>query len=221
MRRKKLAIPLNTIYMQMNFKTWFNESINVLADKVFSQREKNAKLPHDKILNALGISSTVPLKQINRGSLATIYQHPLDPKKIIKVTSDLNDAQNLVKAQKINSPNIVKIYQNSKINNKAVALIADYIQGNSMPYNTNAMLSLINGDNLDDAATASREIFNPDATRENVLNRLGLNTMEEKKKLSQLFKTLAQLERIGIDVFDFTDNVLDDGKKYVMIDLGM
>ena len=207
--------------MQMSFKTWLGEDLDTAADKVFSQRGKNAKLPHSKILAALGIDHPDPLRQINQGSLATIYQHPLDPMKVIKVTSDMNDAKNLVKAQKINSPNVVKIYQSGKVNAKAVALVADHIRGDSMPYNTNALLSLIGGDRFDDAATASRAIFRPDRTRDKVLNQLGLDTTEERTKLSQLFKSLAQLERLGIDVFDFTDNILDAGDHYVMIDLGM
>lgn len=203
-----------------SFKLWLNEDLGAVADKVFSQRDRNAKMNPSKILNALGIKSN-NLEQINQGSLATVYRHPLDKTKLIKVTSDLNDAKNITKAQRLNSPNVVRLHQSVKIGPKAVALVVDFVPGKEMPYNTNALLSLINGDNWEDHRQAARNILRPDRTRRKTLDALGLNNTEELQKLSRLFGSLAQLEKIGIDIFDFTDNILDNGTDYVIVDLGM
>ncbi len=203
----------------LSFKTWF-EDLDAVAEKLFSQRSRNTTLDHSKILKALGVEGD-SLEQINQGSLANIYAHPTDHTKVIKVTADLNDAKNLIKAQTLNSPNVVKTYQTAKISKKAVAIVADFVNGHDMPYNTNALLGLINGDNWEEARAAARGILRPDRTRTKILNTMKRNTENEREKLSRLFQTLAQLERIGIDIFDFTDNILDNGKDYVIVDLGM
>lgn len=205
-----------------SFKTFLAEDLDAVADKVFGQRAANTKLDHVKIMTALGIKSNErKLQQINQGSLATVYQHPEDPTKIIKVTADAQDARNLVKSQRLNSPNIVRVYNSAKVGPKAVALVADFIKGESMPYNTNALLGLINGDNFDEARQAIRGILRPDRTRRKILDQMGMNTDEERMKLSRLFQTLAGLEKLGIDMYDFTDNILDGGNDYVIIDMGM
>ena len=204
-----------------SFKAWLTEDLDALADKVFSQRDKNAKLKPSVILQALGIKSNQPLKSINKGSIATIYSHPEDGTKVIKVTADAQDARNLLKAQRLNSPNIPKVYQSAKVGPKATALVIDFVQGHHMPYNSSALLSLINGDNWDEAQQAVRGILRPDHTRTQTLDKFDLNTDEERQKLSQLFMTLARLEKLGIDIYDFTDNILDNGQHYVIIDMGM
>ncbi len=203
-----------------SFKLWLNEDLSAVADKVFSQRDRNAKMKSSKILDALGIKGG-DLEQINQGSLATVYRHPLDKTKLIKVTSDLNDAKNIAKAQRLNSPNVVRLHQSAKVGPKAVALVVDFVPGKEMPYNTNALLSLINGDNWEEHGQAARNILRPDRTRRKTLDALGMNNQQELEKLSRLFGSLAQLEKIGIDIFDFTDNILDNGTDYVIVDLGM
>lgn len=204
-----------------SFKTWLNENLDALADKVFAQRSKNTKLDHSEIAQALGIKTNRPLTQINQGSLANIYKHPEDPSKVIKVTADMNDARNLIKSQRLNSPNIVKVYQSAKVGAKAYALVVDFIGGKSMPYNTNALLTLINGNHFDDTKDAISGILTPDRTRRQVLDKLGRNTEDEKQKLSRLFRTLYMLSKLGIDMDDFTDNILDGGTDYVIIDMGL
>lgn len=205
-----------------SFKTWLNEDLDAVADKVFGQRSQNAKLSHAKIMTALGIQSNeAQLRQINTGSLATIYQHPEDPSKIIKVTADAQDVKNLVKAQRLNSPNVVRVYNSAKIGPKAFGLVADLVKGRSMHYNTNELLGLMNGDNFEEAGQAVRGIMRPDRTRSKILDQLGMNTNDEKVKLSRLFQALAGLEKLGIDMYDFTDNILDAGGEYVIIDMGM
>jgi hypothetical protein len=205
-----------------SFKTFLAEDLDAVADKVFGQRAKNAKMDHVKIITALGIKTNDrQLQQINQGSLATVYQHPEDPTKVIKVTADAQDAKNLVKAQRLGSPNIVKIYNSAKISPRATALVADFVKGDSMPYNTNALLGLINGDDFEEARQAVRGILRPDRTRRKILTQLGMDSDEERMKLSRLFQTLAGLEKLGIDMYDFTDNILDAGSDYVIIDMGM
>jgi hypothetical protein len=205
----------------ISFKSFINEDLDAVADKLFSQRSKNLGLDHRKILAALGIQSNQSkLEKINSGSLANVYAHPTDQSKIIKVTADIMDARNLVKAQRLNSPNVVRVHNSAKVGPRAIALVADFVSGRSMPYNTNALLGLINGDNFEEARQAVKGIFRPDRVRRKILDQMGLNSDEEKSKLSRLFQTLAGLEKLGIDMFDFTDNILDNGSDYVIIDMG-
>ena len=91
----------------MNFKSWFEALATVDArnDAFFGQRDKIQKKDMGKLLGF-----NVPLQKINQGSLATIYQHPTNPNWIIKVTSHREDVNNLVKAQRLGSPNIVKLF---------------------------------------------------------------------------------------------------------------
>jgi len=92
------------------FRKWLEattaDALARKASKAFAKQDWNQGL----ILQVLGLPPSL-LKVINTGSFATIYQHPKDPSKVIKVTSDKTDARRLIKAQQLRSPNIVKIHE--------------------------------------------------------------------------------------------------------------
>jgi len=205
----------------MRFKKWI-EAVDVLAQKASNTFVKQ-KWNTDSILNALGLSP-VKLKTINTGSFATVYQHPTDPSKVIKVTSDKADGRRLVKAQQLHSPNVVRIHQSTQLPNGSWVLIADFVAGPSMPYTSNTLAALINGKTMmDDPAAAARKIVQIGASpfREQILAKMGRDNNIERQKLAELFITLSRLEKLGIDMFDFTDNIIDVGKYYVIIDMGL
>jgi hypothetical protein len=45
------------------------------------------------------------------------------------------------------------------------------------------------------------------------------NNEEEHEKLITLFETMKKLEEINIHLVDLTDNIIDNGQRYVIIDL--
>lgn len=190
------------------------------ADEVFGRRDENAKIEPATILKALGLTGD-KLEYLDQGSFAIVYKHPTDPNLLIKLTADDNDARNLVKAQGLKTRNIVRVHQVAKIRDHATALVVDYVKGRPMVYGNIGLTTLLNGDHFDDAKDAVRKIMRPDRTRLKVLNQFKKNTPEELSKLSELFGTLARLERMGIDIHDFGDNIHDEGDHYVMIDLGL
>lgn len=204
-----------------SFKQWLEVSLDQKADAVFGRRDKNLRINFNSILSGLGLPTIDGKPQIiKKGSLAIVYQHPHDPRKIIKLTGDMDDARNLWKAQKLNSPNIVKVYAAKKLKGNSAVLVADKIDGKPMPYASNIFLALIHGDFFDDATEASQKILNPRGKRMQILQWMGKDDHQEYRKLSELFATLGRLEKIGIDMFDFTDNIIDNGPHYVIIDLG-
>lgn len=174
------------------------------------------------ILKAIGLPPA-PLTQINTGSFATIYQYPGDRTKVIKVTRDTTDAKNLLKAQTLNSPNIVKIHQSAKIGDGAV-LVADYVTGRPIPYTSSVLAALIDGKNgLDEPERAARKIMNHGLSpfRDRILAKFGKDTPQERRKLAELLVAIGKLRRRGVDLADFTDNIIDDGQHYVIIDMGL
>jgi hypothetical protein len=204
----------------MSFKTWLEAtSVNSKFDKFFSQRDLIQKKDVGELL---GFKQ--PLLKINQGSLATIYQHPKNPNWVIKVTSHKEDIQNIQKAQKLNSKNIVKMFGNPQQvpqNPNFYWIIVEKVNGSHMVYDTNSFIALIHGDydeKLKDAATSV--LYTDGGIREQILKRYGKNSEEELEKLSSLFETLYNLQKIGIEMSDFAENIMDDGEKYVIIDLG-
>lgn len=204
--------------MDLNFKTWIEASASLSArsDAFFNTRDQNSQLDVGK---AMGFK--VPLVQINRGSLANIYQHPTDPNKIVKVTSDKRDVDNLFKAQRLNSRNIVKLYGKPKqIKSGTFGIIADKIPGRPMVYDTNSFISLIYGKQYQSLDVASDAMYDPDPYRQKILEKFGKNNNEEHNKLQELFQTLWLLSsQLRIDMSDFADNIMDAGSHYVIIDL--
>jgi len=205
----------------MQFKSWFEatSSVNSKYEKFFSQRDLIQK---KDVGNLLGFKK--PLIKINQGSLATIYQHPNNPNWVIKVTSHLEDVKNIQKAQRLNSKNVVKLFGNpQKVpeNTNFYWMIVEKINGNHMVYDTNSFIALIHGDHDENIKDASTSILYTDGgIREKILNRYGKNSEEELEKLSSLFETFYKLQQIGIEMSDFAENIIDDGEKYVIIDLG-
>lgn len=196
----------------LSFKNW----LEGVSNAKFDQRIKNQKL---NLAQLLGFKK--PMLQINRGSLANIYQHPEDPSKIVKITADARDAKNLWTAQRLNSPNIVKLYgQPRQVSPGAWAIIADKINGQPMKYDTNSFVILIQGEGAGSTADAAQEILYPSGIREKILNRFGMNTDAEHERLADLFSTIARIEQMRIPMSDFGQNIIDDGQKYVIIDLG-
>ena len=204
----------------MEFKLWF-ESLETISNKLFSRRETNLKISPNKILQAVGINSKKPLQIIGKGSLATVYKHPVDPTKVIKVTGDAKDYKNLITATKRNIPDIPKVYNSAKLSNNTFVLVLDYISGTIIPYSTPALHALIQGENFDDLNEAIKNIFDEsDNERNKILDNYSRNNHNERVKLSRLFKTLFNLERIGIELFDYSENIIDNGNRYVVIDMG-
>jgi hypothetical protein len=199
----------------MEFKSWIEATVLDKSEEFFTRRDKNATID---VASALGLKA--PLKLINRGSVANIYQHPFNPSQIIKVTGHKKDVQNLWKAQNLNSPNIVKVYGPPKqIGPTAYAIIADKIIGPSMPYDTNSFIYLIQGEGQG-LEFAADDIYD-DESKAEILKAYGRNTDEEKIKLSFLFRTLYQLEKIyRISLTDFDKNIIDSGENYVIVDMG-
>lgn len=207
----------------MRFKEWIEAALlgDELAQKASDTFVKQ-KWNVSSILNLLGLPPE-KLKTINTGSFATVYQHPTDPSKVIKVTSDKADGRQLVKAQQLRSPNVVKIYQSSQLFNGSWVLVADFVHGPSIPFTSNTLAALINGKTIESPAVAARKIVQIGASpfRERILAKMGKDNPLERQKLAELFITLSRLEKLGIDIADFTDNIIDTGQHYVIIDMGL
>jgi len=144
---------------------------------------------------------------------------PTDPTKIIKVTADAADAKNIANFQSL--PNVVRLYKNAKVG-AAYVLLVDFVDGPSMPYTGNTLLAIINGDNWDDVESfAKGKPLRMDKMRSKILKAAGKFDSEEVDKLGRLFKTLGTLAKRGVDVLDLTDNIIDNGTDYIIIDMGM
>ena len=208
----------------MDFKLWLDSTVATADDrkseKFFGQRDK---IQNSNIGELLGFKK--PLIKINQGSLATIYQHPENENQIIKVTSHKDDLMNLFLAQKLNSRNIVKLFTRPEPvpkMPKAFWAVEEKVNGEPMVYDTGSFIGLINGDRMESIKGAVKSIVyaDTDRTRSMILDRFDKNNDEEYTKLSDLFETLLNLERMRISMVDFAQNILDDGDHYVIVDLG-
>jgi hypothetical protein len=167
----------------------------------------------------LGISPE-RFEVLGTGSHATAYD--VGDGKVLKVTSDVKDANNLLRAQNLNDPGVVKAYGSSKVGvSDGVAILVDKVEGELMPYSTGELHALIQGTNFQELPMARITILRDNTgIRKKILDKHGRNHKEERKKLSSLFTTLIKLEKIGIDFDDFAENVIDTDTRYVVIDLG-
>lgn len=204
----------------MKFKKWLESAqVKTKYDNFFGQRDLIQK---QDLGSLLGFK--VPLKKIAQGSLATIYEHPKNPNWLIKVTSHVQDIKNIHKAQKLDSENVVKLFGNPQQvpqNPNFYWIIVEKVNGSPMVYDTNSFIALIHGDYNEKLKDASTSILYTDGgIRRSILERYGKYSEEELEKLSSLFEALYKLSQIGIEITDFADNILDDGKKYVIVDLG-
>ena len=204
----------------MNFKE-FIEANAATEDEIFGQKDITRKTDISRLL---GFNK--PLQIYNKqGSFATLYIHPTNNALLIKVTSHDSDIVNLIKAQKIQSHNIPKLEKwpdgqllKSLPKLKSKALIVEKIIGKSMVYPTNAFIKLTLNGNFElakdwlDSGGHKAQL--------SILDYFKKNTPEELSKLSDLFAAMLQLERVGIELVDFSDNILDAGNRYVIIDMG-
>lgn len=217
----------------MRFKTWIEEyenqtatfsSLDQKADDFFRNASK-MNIPFDTILNALGLpkSNTKP-KIIGKGTKATVYSNPHNPQQVIKLTSDRNDAKNFnnLLKKRFLSPNVAKCYGIAKAGPNAYAMLLDYVSGNAMRYTNEEFTTLIQGDNFTDYQEAILELNRAKfgKSRMRIFQNHNVNPLKETMKLVPLFRTLSQMEKFGIDLFDFDQNIIDNGTTYILVDLG-
>jgi hypothetical protein len=189
-------------------------------DAAVAKKEKTVKTDISKLLGF-----DAPLKQYAKGTFATVYQHPTEDNLLIKITAHKDDIQNSVRAQRLNSPNIVKLYPwpNGKLYQeipelKTYAMMPQKIVGEPIAYATNALFTLAYNGNYDKAKDWLLVGGSPPQNK--MLEHYGKNNDDERYKLADLFKALHGLGKIGIHLSDLDQNIIDDGTKYVIIDLG-
>lgn len=200
----------------------FKDYLEVVGEKLFTLRDITQR---SDIASLLGFIN--PLDKYSQGSIATIYQHPADANLLIKVTSHKSDVDNLVRAQRLNSSNVVKLFpwRGGKLVKEipsldSYAIIVEKVTGSSMVYTTNDFYELSLGGKFDLAADwlDSADIHKK---QKSILDRYKKNYSEEHSKLSNLFRTLDKLEKYyRIELSDFQDNILDSGDRYVVVDMG-
>lgn len=193
----------------------------IASEDIFSLRDKTQK---SNISKLLGFGK--PLAKFAQGSIATLYQHPNRKDLLIKVTSHKQDALNIVKAQKLASQNIVKCFpwEDGELikaipSLKSLAIIVEKVNGISMVYTTGDFFDLSLFGRFELAADWLDSTVHK--KQKPILDKYDRNYPEEHLKLSSLFKTLHNLEKFyGIELSDFQDNIIDNGKSYVVIDMG-
>jgi hypothetical protein len=199
----------------MSFKLWLeNISMFDLRDK--TQRTNVGKM--------LGFSK--PLVKFSQGSIATIYKYPKNNELLIKVTSHSDDVKNIIKAQRLNSDNVVKAFSwedgrmiKSLPSLDSQAIIVEKIDGTPMDYTSSEFFILSLNGKFDLAADWLDSTVHE--KQKKVLDFHGKNDNFEHSKLSDLFRALAKLEKFyGIELSDFQDNILDAGNRYVIVDMG-
>lgn len=201
----------------LNFKKWIE---NLAYEKTFAQRDITQKANVSKLL---GIPGLIKYKQ---GSFATLYQHPKKQDRLIKITSHKEDIINLVKVQNLKSPNIIKLFDwenKQKVKElpslNSLAVIVEKVSGPSMNYTTSDFYELsLNGK----FELASDWImYGGNDKQKFIMDRYQSNNDQEHNKLYELFKTLQDLKKFyRIELSDFEDNIIDNGNRYVIIDMG-
>jgi hypothetical protein len=209
----------------MFFKDWLNLS-EVKYDNMFSQRDKNQFMlqsPKSSVSKKLGFNE--PLIKYSQGSLATLYQHPTDKDLLIKITPHKKDVENIIMAQKIESPNVVKAFRwedSTNVKNlpslHSIAIIVEKINGTPMVYTNNDFLDLALGGTFEKAADWLLGTMLE--KQEEILKRYNKNETNEHYKLAELFKTLNKLKKYRIILSDFDQNILDTADRYVIVDMG-
>lgn len=191
----------------MNFKKYIFEFFN-------NQIEWNYKIT----LPALSVKPIEP-KLYKQGSHAKIYIN--DSNTLIKITEDNSDIKNIIKAQSLNSPNIVKLYNYTQ---KGVvggtALLVEFVKGEPAPYSTPEFLGLMEGQNgNEDRSQSYINILKPNLFKAKILKQHGKLNKFELQKLSSLFKTIYMLEKKNIFLVDLSENIIDSDN-YVIVDFG-
>lgn len=193
--------------------------LKLIAENIFTARERIDKANIGKLLGY-----NKPLKKIATGTFSNIFLHPTDQSKLIKVTSHKSDVQNTIRAQRLNSNNIVKLHswedgQTAKPlpTIKAWALQVEKIDGPPLKYPTDHFLRLGYMGSFEKAADWLKA--GGSESQNKILQQYKANDTE-KEKLAELFDALQSLSRIGIELSDFDQNIIDNGSRYVIIDLG-
>lgn len=196
----------------MRFKIWL-ENLVQQSEKAFTAKKKIQK---SDISKELGFNQ--PLQKYAEGSFSTLYQHPTQQNVLIKVTSHEADARRTWKAQSLESLSIVHLLDKpiQKIINgvKCWILLVEKVIGESIHYSNVDILKL-----YDLFKKYDKYIFDyPESLK--ILKLYNSNNEEEHEKLITLFETMKKLEEINIHLVDLTDNIIDNGQRYVIIDLG-
>lgn len=203
----------------LNFKNWLE---NLAAyEKAFAQRDITQKA---NVAKLLGINGN--LIKYKQGSFATLYQHPKKQDRLIKITSHKEDVLNLVRAQNLNSNNVIKLFDwenKQKVkelpNLNSLAIIVEKIDGPAMIYTTSDFYELSLNGKFELAGDWIMQGGNEKQKR--IMDRYQLNNDQEHYKLHDLFKTLQSLKKFyRIELSDFEDNIIDNGSRYVIIDMG-
>lgn len=189
-------------------------------DGLFLQRDRTQKSNIGKLL---GFDKNIV--KFSQGSIATLYKHPFQSGVLIKVTSHKEDISNLVRAQKLRSRNVARLFPwdsgglvRELPSLKSQAVIVEWISGDPMSYMTGDFFELsLNGEFELAADWLNSTVHKRQAA---VLDRYGKNDAEEHTKLAELFVTLGNLEKYRIELSDFEDNILDAGDRYVIVDMG-
>jgi hypothetical protein len=172
----------------------------------------------DKLQKSLGIDLS-GIEEIGSGTMATVYKIG---NKVLKVTRDNKDVINTVKAQRIKSNNVVKIYKLSREGlSNGTAMVLDFVDGQLAPFSTGEWHALIQGSGMDELSDAVKLMLTDNkGIRNKILTDHGLNDNKSRAKISELFKTLRMLQSINVNIDDLGDNIIDTGDRYVLIDLG-
>lgn len=203
------------------FKQWLTYNESFASERIFNQRDITQK---SNIGELLGFEK--PLVKYSQGSIATLYEHPTNKKLLIKVTAHESDILNIIKAQRLKSPNVVKVFswKNKGLIKElpslnSLAIIVEKILGDSMVYTTSHFFDLSLNGNFELAADWLDSTVHK--LQKAILDHYNKNNTEEHLKLSSLFRTLHELEKFyHIELSDFQDNILDAGDRYVIVDMG-
>lgn len=216
------------------FKEWLSITENDSDyETLFSQ---GAKTRLENVGKLLGFKK--PLVEFSRGSIATIYQHPTDNNLLIKVTSHQDDIKNIVRAQGLNSPNVVRVFpwnDGKMVKNlptlNSLAIIVEKVGGSPMVYTSSEFFDLslngkfdLAGHIIDGNLTPyDKKLYAKEIKKQAaILNNRNKNNPLEHGKLTSLFNALNELASkvYRIEMSDIDQNIMDTGDRYVIIDMG-
>lgn len=162
-------------------------------------------------------------KKYKEGGFAVVFHVEGDNNKLIKITSDHDDILKLIKANKNDVSGVPIIYSHTTNGIKnGIAAVVQKIDGNSIKYSNMEMHALVGGRHGNDSIkNAMISILKPNDIRLKILESHNSNNKKERYKLYYLFETIMRLNKLGIYIDDYDDNVIDNGDKYIIIDLGM